>query len=178
MLDLHPNELLTEHFSARLDEIEDYLKGRLPNRGHIIEAAFTAHRNEHHLLSVPVILAQVDGVCKELAGQYFFSRRAGKPQTAAYVAQFTPGTFRSAMLSAFAELLPVTASESERGPNFDNLNRHMILHGESLDYGSRINGLKAISLLNYVASMLQPDEETGEVTVPDSTGLSTEDDLA
>ena len=31
----------------------------------------------------------------------------------------------------------------------------MILHGDSVDYGTRVNSLKAVSLINYVA-MLGP----------------------
>ena len=34
------------------------------------------------------------------------------------------------------------------------LNRHEVLHGESVDYGTEINSLKAISLLYYIASVL------------------------
>jgi hypothetical protein len=33
------------------------------------------------------------------------------------------------------------------------------LHGEDLDYGNRKNGLKAISLLNYVAHVVSDAEK-------------------
>ena len=36
------------------------------------------------------------------------------------------------------------------------LNRHAVMHGESLDYDTRENSLKALSLLNYLA--LPPSE--------------------
>jgi len=73
-----------------------------------------------------------------------------KPQTAIYVDQITNDTFMAAILSPLAEILPINASENERPRNFNGLNRHMVLHGESLDYGSKVNSLKAISLINYV----------------------------
>jgi len=61
--------------------------------------------------------------------------------------------------------LPINASEkareriaAERGwPAWNELNRHQVLHGESVDYGTRLNSLKAISLLNYLVSFLPGD---------------------
>jgi len=37
------------------------------------------------------------------------------------------------------------------------LYRHAVLHGESVDYGTEINSLKAISLLQYVSGVLARD---------------------
>ncbi len=79
---------------------------------------------------------------------------------AIYVKQVAPaGTLEAAFLSPFAETLPISASEDERDDRFSGLNRHMILHGESLDYGTRINSLKAISYINYVTQVLKMDDE-------------------
>lgn len=63
----------------------------------------------------------------------------------------------AAMLSPLAQTLPIGASENERYKGFPALNRHTVLHGESLDYGSKTNSFKAISLINYVAHVLPPD---------------------
>ena len=49
--------------------------------------------------------------------------------------------------------LPLWMSEGDRakgGGPFAKLNRHQVLHGESVDYGTEENSLKAISLLNYL----------------------------
>ncbi len=50
--------------------------------------------------------------------------------------------------------LPISASEYERATLPEVLNRHAVLHGESLDYGTEANSLKAISLLYYIGSVL------------------------
>ena len=63
------------------------------------------------------------------------------------------------LLSPLAQTLPIGESELERGKGFSGLNRHIILHGDSLDYGNKINSLKAISLINYVAHVLMTDDE-------------------
>jgi len=146
---------LAEHFEARQEEIEKSISERFPHRAHLIRAAFNAHRREEYELSIPVLLAQTDGICKELVHQYLFIKRNKKPGTATYVDQIEADTYRAALLSPLAKTLPINASECERPAGSAALNRHTVLHGESLDYGSKINSLKAISLVNYVAHVLE-----------------------
>lgn len=146
--------VLIEFFCKRLDKIESVIAGKSPHREKFIKAAFSAHRRGEYELSIPVFLAQIDGICKEVIGQYLFMRQNKKPQTAIYVEQITDNTIKAALLQPLAQVLPINASEKERDKNFTELNRHMVLHGESLDYGTKVNSLKAISLINYVTHML------------------------
>ena len=74
-----------------------------------------------------------------------------KPQTAKYVDQIEVETLLAAFLSPLASTLPINASKKQRESDFNQLNRHQVLHGESVGYGTKINSLKAISLINYVA---------------------------
>ena len=142
--------ILVKYFESRLSEIEKSILKKFPSRKHLLKAAFNAHRRKEYCLSIPLFLAQTDGICKEVIRQYLFMKSNRKPQTAIYVDQITNDTFMAAILSPLAEILPINASENERPRNFNGLNRHMVLHGESLDYGSKVNSLKAISLINYV----------------------------
>ena len=148
-------EALAEYFEGRLEEIEKSISERYKHRAHLIRAAFNAHRRQEYELSIPVLLAQTDGICKEVVNQYLFIKQNKKPGTAIYVDQIAADTLRAALLSPLAKTLPINASERERPADFEALNRHTVLHGESLDYGSKINSLKAISLVNYVAHVLE-----------------------
>ena len=56
-------EALAEYFTGRLDEIEASIIERFPNRQKMIRAAFNAHRRQEYELSIPVFLAQTDGIC-------------------------------------------------------------------------------------------------------------------
>lgn len=150
-------EALVEYFESQLDEIENSFSAQFPHRSHIIASAFNAHRNGEYFLSIPVLLAQTDGICKEVVDQYLFMKKDRKPRTAIYVEQVAADTYKAALLSPLAASTPIGASEHEREEGFNLLNRHMVLHGESLDYGSRVNGLKAISLVNYVSQALETD---------------------
>lgn len=150
---------LVQYFENRIDEIEKSIVGRFPKRKKLIRAAFNAHRRQEYVLSVPVLLAQADGICKDVANEYLFIKKNKKPRTAIYVEQVTMNTFRAALLSPLANPLPISASEHERKEDFNELNRHMVLHGESLDYGNKVNSLKAISLVNYVAHVLRHENK-------------------
>lgn len=87
---------------------------------------------------------------------YLFTK---KDKTATYVETITSNAFRSALLFPLSHSLPISASEHERGEIFNELNRHQLLHGEVVDYGTEINSLKSISLLNYVTQVLRLDDE-------------------
>ena len=158
---------LADHFTSRLDEIERELFKRAPKRAKLMRSAFAAHRRGEFDLSIPVLLAQADGISvdatREAGGGSLFRDEKGSPLTAAYVRQLAGGEFLSAMLAPLAQKLPISATEKRRKDvdNWTALNRHMVLHGEALDYGTEINSLKAISLVNYVASMLLETDDKG-----------------
>jgi hypothetical protein len=154
--------ILTQHYEDRLIDIESILIKALPNRGKILRAAFGAHRRGEFELSVPVLLAQSDGACVDLTGYQFFIKEAGKPQVARHVADAARDAFSAAMLSPLANVLPINASEKDRSRRVQDqglttwreLNRHQVLHGESFDYGTQVNSLKAVSLINYLVGFL------------------------
>lgn len=148
------DDILSSHFEDRLSEIEKSISTKYPHRSHIIQSAFGAHRRGEYVLSIPALLAQTDGICKEVMGQNLFTTKDKKPCTALYVSQLAADSSMAALLSPLSEVLPISQNTSQRSGSFDALNRHMVLHGESLDYGTRINGLKAVSLVNYVAEIL------------------------
>ncbi|MED7789604.1 hypothetical protein [Francisella sp. 19X1-34] len=89
--------------------------------------------------------------------QRSFKELPPKPRTAKYVEQIAADTYKAALLSPLAESTPIGASEHEREEGFNLLNRHTVLHGEFLDYGNKVNSLKAISLINYVSQALKTD---------------------
>ena len=153
-------DALIEYFESRLTEIEEFIIERFPERGNLVKAAFNAHGRAEYGLSIPVFLAQTDGICKEVVDQNFFMRENRRPRTAIYVDQIAADSYKAALLSPLSQTLPINASGKERPEGFSALNRHLVLHGESLDYGNKTNSLKAISLLNYVAHVLEEQENT------------------
>lgn len=141
---------MEDYFEEKLDKIEKIIVTQYPKRKEIMVAAFNAHRRNEYILSIPVFLSQIDGICYENTDKYLFIKNGNKPQTASYVSQFAKDVFWAAILTPLNEQLPINYSKEKRGINFKGLNRHLVLHGESLNYGTKTNSLKAISLLNYI----------------------------
>lgn len=152
------DEYMVEYFDQNLTAIEDYLLRLYPNRRSVITAAFRAHQNGEYELSTLAFFSQVDGICWETTGYYFFMRKAKRPQTAQYVENLARRELTDAMLSVLSHPVPVNYNCRERDEGFSELNRHMVLHGESCDYGTKQNSLKALSLLNHVAQALEYGE--------------------
>jgi hypothetical protein len=157
-------QALVFYFTNRLASIEETLCERFPHRRNILASAFKAHSTGEYNLSVPVFLAQADGICQEMIGTKLYSKRE-IPARAKTIEALGSSSYRAAFLYPLAMSMPISASEHERDETFAALNRHQVLHGESVDYGTEANSLRAISLLNYVAQVLGQDaQETSSST--------------
>lgn len=154
-------EALCDYFGERVDEIEGSVIERFPARRRFIKAAFDAHRRNEYALSIPVLLAQADGICNEVARGHLFLRR-GRNELALYVAEANLDAVQTILLEPLKRNLSISQSQHERGEEFSGLNRHEVLHGDSLDYDSRKNGLRAVSLIDYVARVLNRNQVDGE----------------
>ena len=122
-----------------------------PSRDAILTDAFEAHRKGKYTLSVPVFLAQADGIFAEESrgGPTVFMERERKTAAADH-SDRAPVTVVKRWLDVFGNVLPLWMSRKDRSSaSFEGLNRHLVLHGESVDYHTEENSLKAISLLHY-----------------------------
>ena len=149
---------LVEHFRARLHTIEADLVSKFPKREAILRQAFQAHRMELYYASIPTFLTLVDGVCLDITKTgYLFKKERGEKRTgvAPYVDGIADSPMTEAMLAPFLEAHAILFNEKQRAPEFASLNRHMVLHGESLDHGTEANSLRTISLLYYAARALK-----------------------
>ena len=128
--------------------IEKSLTEQFPQRAPLIRAAFGAHWRQEYELSIPVLLAQTDN------GKVFLPEKKQQTASRGLCRTIFADAFKAALLSPLSKTLPIGASQGERSPDTELLNRHTVLHGESFNYGTRTNSLKAISLINYVAHVL------------------------
>ena len=155
------DDALVEYFGGKLGTIKERLLRHYPHRRPFISKAFAAHEHGDYELSIPVFLAQADGICKERTSRLMFRRKDNKPEIAVYVdSAMGIDTYRAALLSPLAAEHPISLSEGRRPPDFDGLNRHQVLHGESLTYHTEMNSLKAVSLLSFLSWVLHFDDES------------------
>lgn len=148
---------LVDYFRQRLEEIEEKLVERHPQRAAIIAEAFAAHREERFALSIPVMLTQAEGVVHDKHQRQLFSKKNNTNLKEVLVSLPDDDT-RAIFMSAFVADIPLTRSTKDLPANFDGLNRHAVLHGLDPKYGTEVNGLRALSILN-LASYLVVEEE-------------------
>lgn len=135
---------LRAYYDKRLPSAEEELCSANPQRTRIIRSAFAAHKRGDFAASIPVLLAQADGICREVTGVQLYSRRKLEPLTEGV------RPYALAMLAAVIEPSPMTAGEKDREGLTGILNRHAVMHGESTDYDTALNSCRAVSLLIFV----------------------------
>ncbi|TDR42104.1 hypothetical protein DFR29_109160 [Tahibacter aquaticus] len=155
---------LVLHFTSELPTIRSHLITKYPKRAHIFNRAVDAHEQGAYELSVPVLLTQVDGICWDMTSFLLFKADNKRPQVAKYVDQFSANAYRHALLTPLLKMHPISASEKARPAGFDGLNRHQVLHGESVTYNTEMNSLKVVSLLKYLSWVLHFADEDGDST--------------
>lgn len=150
------DEWMSSYYQKNTSRIKNDLQERFPNRAPILTRVFEAHLRGKYELSVPVFLSQADSVCFELTGRELYSKNP-KKTVATFVDQLATQAIIDAMMDPFRASLPIKANQKERkSPDYPpgSLNRHEILHGIDVEYPSRINSYKAMSLLHYTATLL------------------------
>lgn len=160
-------EFLMMHVRGLVPKIESNATQRWPDRVQILKDAFDAHSAGKYTLSVPVLLAQADGISADLLDAFLFTNHHGhKVDTAAANVIKNHCQQRPLAESFLGLLLEVSGlrvdtdkrdKQKASGVAVCPLNRHGVLHGLDRDYGTEANSLRAISLigfLDWVASVL------------------------
>lgn len=152
--------LLQSYWRRKLPSIESELGQLFPNRARFISMARRCHDDGEYALSIPILLIQADGFCHDVAKASIFRRESkGNDRrllTATWVdKEAGANEFMKKLLRPFERKTPISFSKMERGEDLHGLYRHMILHGESTDYDTEQNSLKAWSFLYYVGASLK-----------------------
>ncbi len=149
------DSLLTDYYHERANSIAEELTAYYPKRATILRKAFTMHHEREYDLSVPLFLIQADGICIDAFRREFFRIKKGALAARRSVDGADVDWIWDAVAEPFRIALPIATHS--RGAKF--LNRHRILHGQDLAYGTEINSLKAISLLAFLHGLDRYREE-------------------
>lgn len=145
------DEWISEHYESRLDEMQLALSARHPDRAPIFADAFDAHRQGLYTLSVPVVLAQADGIIGTRYERTQLFSRSRNHGLASQIKDMKPGQLSTMWAEIMSGKAEVSSNTQDLPEGFEGLNRHAVMHGTDVNYGSRANSLKAISML-YMAS--------------------------
>jgi hypothetical protein len=159
---VNADKYMRYYFDENYRTIKKNILTEFSNRSKILKKAFRAHERKEYSLSVPIFLIQADGICYESAKVSLYSKEKKKPKIAYVIESLNVGNYTSAMLLPISRNIPLYANENERTePDYPkgSLNRNQVLHGETIDYGNKINSYKAISLLSYVSLIRESIDE-------------------
>lgn len=145
---------MEKFYKEHESDIEDQICKNFPSRSRIIKTAFKAHHREEYELSIPIMLAQADGICLQLIQKSLYSKKEGLPITSEFAEQFTNDAFHSAILEPLRRVGEISANTRDLVNPSKSLNRHGILHGTIVDYATKENSYKAVSLLSYVSELV------------------------
>ncbi|WLG91591.1 hypothetical protein [Pseudomonas cucumis] len=166
------NEYMADHYRSRMDCLSEDLTKKFPARAVAISAAVRAHQRadkDSYTLSIPVFIAQADGMISEILGavsalqkvdRTLMEQGAKKGETRAAhalrnkVADEEDLNYVNPILTLhnldFLMSQRDRASTQSSGGEFSALNRHQVMHGEVSDYGTELNSLRAFSFLCFV----------------------------
>lgn len=164
------DEVMAEYYRKNLQFLTDELVNKYSDRAHIIKAAVNAHRtlgSDGYLLSIPIFIAQADGLLTEITKvkSAMMKDRGQQEMQASRALREKLASDQESLDLIYPVLklheLDFMKSADERqalakasGKPFTALNRHQVMHGESLDYGTEVNSLKAFSFLVFVGAHL------------------------
>lgn len=161
---LEADEIFCDSISKSLHEIEARLIRKYPERSSIFQECFRLYYNTNYFGAITLIHSQVDGICYDSFNKFFYRNNRSLTRKGVYrpdvlseienYDQFLQKHF----LSLFDKTPVVIDSIENLHPSQFKFNRHAILHGRSVDFGTKKNCLKTISLLAFVECMLSNKE--------------------
>lgn len=148
------DQALTCYFEDAMPRLIGQLLKLFPQRCRIVDAAFMAHRLRLYDFSIPLLLAQADGVGNDIFGFSPYTRQEKNVSKLRDMveSQIKIDGLMGKYWQLIYSLLPIHASPRDIEHFDDPLNRHEVLHGLRCDYGNQANSCKAFSWLIYVAS--------------------------
>jgi hypothetical protein len=152
-------EFLKIHVRGLVSDVKKSAMKRWQERAEILADAFDAHIAGKYTLSVPVLLAQADGISADLFGAYLFTKNKGSIKAAAsrviknHLQKRPLAKSFVGLLIEASGLLRETRKRDKlvaSGLICSPLNRHGVLHGLDCDYATEANSLRGIALISFL----------------------------
>ncbi|MDP9379591.1 MAG: hypothetical protein M3Q29_05465 [Chloroflexota bacterium] len=156
LADYYDRDSLEYHFEiARESEA-------VRNRQRLLRKAMEDHLEGRYHASVPVVLAQIDGIAIDLTGSYFFSRSRFYSDHPDHMVAADSFAGHPSGLRVLAAVLGRYRGETTMLP-LDTPYRHGVLHGRDLEYDTKLVSSKSFAALFAVAEWARKAER-GELT--------------
>lgn len=157
------DQYMLSEIDSNYDKIKASILSRHSNRKEILTCAFKLHEDHNWIASIPLFLAQTEGVFSENVGAFLFSGDSERKEKLSERFKGRTEQYMPYLYSPFEAKTQFSSniSSKSKAKKRNGPNRNGILHGsrKHLDYGSKINSYKCISLLSYVSMVFTTLEE-------------------
>lgn len=116
------------------------------DRVSLIEKAIAHHFAGAYEASTPIILAQIDGMSRDLTGKSFFSKANDDP--------YMDDETLAGMEASLPVVRRVFSEDVRPSGHYGKVSRHGVMHGRDLSYATRVNSTKTIVLVAALAEYL------------------------
>jgi hypothetical protein len=149
---------MSQHIELDWEELTADLLRAHPERAHILTCAFELHQDGQYIASIPLFFSQADGIVASSIGAQLFTDHPSRGEKLTKLAAHS-GEFSAVLYQVLGVETQFGAGIRESASAKKALapNRNGILHGSRrhLDYGTKLNSLKAFSLLAFVSFALR-----------------------
>lgn len=115
------------------------------HRAELVDIAWRAHVDGLFAASIPLVLAQVEGICFDASGKAFFSKHPARR------AEVTDEVTLAGLDAALGVTRDALSEDVRPSAATGRLARHGIAHGREVAYGTRVNSWKCWVLLLAVS---------------------------
>lgn len=150
-------KLLLSIFEENYDLIKNTIIQSHANRNQIINELFTAYENKLFHSVVILSYSLTDGIIKEKFGLNFWGYDNNKNLT--YSSRISELIDSESVFNLVKKRLNVRGESNlqdklinEKEKIYSN-NRHCVIHGDSYLYGTKVNAVKSIFLLDFISSL-------------------------
>jgi hypothetical protein len=149
------DESMAEFTDSRVDVVAEVAVRYFPARKLAVDSAFGAHRRGEYWCSIPLLLSQADGLCRDMLNAQLYSKTdRNRRQLDTALRPLSDQDTLAILLNALRISGPLNASFSEMTQYPGMLNRHEVFHGSSTVFGTRLNSLKSISLIDFLMTVV------------------------
>lgn len=139
----HADRQLMAYYETNKTKIGRDIKTHFPQYTKIINEALSCHRKKLYFASTALFLIIADGLCEG----HLFRTKDKKASLRKHLSKKKKGLL---FLEVITEESGIDTAHHKRHKFPSSLNRHGVLHGLDFKYGTRLNSLKAISLVGFI----------------------------
>lgn len=141
------NNFFVPYYRTFIQKKTNRFKSKNKLRSDIIKEAIDCHNEKRYYASTMLFLSQSDGIC----GGYLFKGRERKQDLKKFLATSSNGSIFLLLLNSIKQKSSIDSFYPEESNVYESeLNRHGVMHGYNIEYGTETNSLKAFSLFCFV----------------------------